>query len=679
MINILNCLWVRFQSEVVSSLQRKRKWFTNPKEALKVGDIVIVSRPNTKPGDWLLGKIEQLFPDPQNVTRKVMVYVNGKSSIHAVSALVPLSLFNDEDKNDELILNKTLQSIDSTDDVNNNQCQTSTAVDHNTPAQQSVTDDQEISAPPTIVRPTLRRSPRFTKALLTFLFVLISSTSTLATTFEKTSIQHYNPGDLILEKIGFVYFFQGLFQLEMRTAVNQTSDLLAIDKLESDFKSFCHTFDESILRSDCNKNFNLLSKYSIEVKTDIMSIAGESQRDKRSIKTALAKGYSKVVGWTSKHKGKIALGGFAWQEFEIQSLRNNIAEQQEYATHFLELHKLQQADVNNKFQIIREMHRMESLKQTIDSYHDNTMDILTIILSRYNNIKNSNHSQQLETSAKLAHGENILLTDPQQIIKIDTQGMVMFELTARLASNPADKFILSSAPTADNQQCSFGNKQIIFLAMRDDQFITQLQNQDVKFVRGAVEEKEEDFTIKKAISEKYCKLTPTTTNDFMLPLNETTILLWANKTSTTLNCNNSNENLERGLYLINLGDNCEVSQNELEEGIIREFISDTQQFENFEVNATFLKIMELPTDPKIKEKEDEIATIIAENNRQTTAFILFGSIKIVIIIVFVAWLIKKYCCRRMQGWLPSYNSPVITINNEQIAPSAPIDIEMAYI
>ncbi|XP_025193663.1 uncharacterized protein LOC112593485 [Melanaphis sacchari] len=64
--------WKRWSHEYLSTLQSRQKWYkTSPN--LAIGDMVIVEAPTRPPTEWRLGRVTEVYPEPDDVVRVVSV------------------------------------------------------------------------------------------------------------------------------------------------------------------------------------------------------------------------------------------------------------------------------------------------------------------------------------------------------------------------------------------------------------------------------------------------------------------------------------------------------------------------------------------------------------------------------------------------------------------------------
>lgn len=69
---LANEFWQRWTKEYLPALQERQRWLEK-KANLKVGDLVLVADKNTPRGQWPKALIEEVYPDVDNVVRRVTV------------------------------------------------------------------------------------------------------------------------------------------------------------------------------------------------------------------------------------------------------------------------------------------------------------------------------------------------------------------------------------------------------------------------------------------------------------------------------------------------------------------------------------------------------------------------------------------------------------------------------
>lgn len=82
--------WRRWHTEYLNTLQQRHKW-QNPVSSPLVGDLVVIKEDDLPPTKWLLGRIQQLHPGPDNLVRVVTVRCKGNHLLkRPLYKLIPL-------------------------------------------------------------------------------------------------------------------------------------------------------------------------------------------------------------------------------------------------------------------------------------------------------------------------------------------------------------------------------------------------------------------------------------------------------------------------------------------------------------------------------------------------------------------------------------------------------------
>ena len=92
----VNCIWRRWQKELVALLNSRKKWLKLQKN-LKEDDLVLVIEDNIPRNAWSLGRVIETHPGADGLVRVVNVKVGSKVRRRAVQRLVPLSSRKSED------------------------------------------------------------------------------------------------------------------------------------------------------------------------------------------------------------------------------------------------------------------------------------------------------------------------------------------------------------------------------------------------------------------------------------------------------------------------------------------------------------------------------------------------------------------------------------------------------
>ena len=88
---IVKAFWNKWKSDYLNSLQIRQKWYKEA-QPIEKGDLVLLKRSNDPPAFWLRGRIENLYPGADSITRVVDVRTQKGLSRESVANLVPLKL-----------------------------------------------------------------------------------------------------------------------------------------------------------------------------------------------------------------------------------------------------------------------------------------------------------------------------------------------------------------------------------------------------------------------------------------------------------------------------------------------------------------------------------------------------------------------------------------------------------
>ncbi|XP_055850540.1 uncharacterized protein LOC129915103 [Episyrphus balteatus] len=90
--------WKQWSSSYLHHLQQRPKWL-NPKENLKVGDIVLVKEDNLPPSAWLLARVIELHPGADGFTRVVTIKTKNSILKRPISKLSRLPICDPSNSN----------------------------------------------------------------------------------------------------------------------------------------------------------------------------------------------------------------------------------------------------------------------------------------------------------------------------------------------------------------------------------------------------------------------------------------------------------------------------------------------------------------------------------------------------------------------------------------------------
>ena len=91
MQEVVRHFWHRWLREWLPSLNVRRKW-TEVKQDLKVGDVVLVISPNTPRSHWPLGRVIEVYPGQDGHVKVAKVQVGKNQITTPISKLYHLEL-----------------------------------------------------------------------------------------------------------------------------------------------------------------------------------------------------------------------------------------------------------------------------------------------------------------------------------------------------------------------------------------------------------------------------------------------------------------------------------------------------------------------------------------------------------------------------------------------------------
>lgn len=280
--------WDRFRTEYLSTLQKKSKWVDKQRN-LKVGEIVLIKEPSTVPGDWKMGKICNIYPDPAGIIRKVdVITASGTQNLHAVNQLVPLL---PEDETEVISANETL--------------------------------------PQNMPRRGLRKRHNPTNMLTIALVLFLSITATTC-----LNIISLNPGAQIYQ-LRNVAVKSVDFDFAMETSINLKEDMTDINQHVQKFKDFCaslNTINNSEIYNHCTGMEGIMEEESKIIINGIVSLYNTTHIEQKQKRWAPIVGKVATMATTA-----FVTAGMAYQAYEMHNLQ---AEFQEVEQRVLKLSTL---------------------------------------------------------------------------------------------------------------------------------------------------------------------------------------------------------------------------------------------------------------------------------------------------------------------------------------------------
>ena len=93
LVSYLSKMWKRLINEYQPDLNTMSKWL-DPKEPLKIGDVVLIKDLATPRGEWPLGIVEKCRPSHDPLQRVLEVRCRGKTLVRPFNKLAPLVRVN---------------------------------------------------------------------------------------------------------------------------------------------------------------------------------------------------------------------------------------------------------------------------------------------------------------------------------------------------------------------------------------------------------------------------------------------------------------------------------------------------------------------------------------------------------------------------------------------------------
>ena len=87
----IQVLDMKLMKEYLSTLHTRNKW-VEEKHNIVPGDVVLMVDPNNPRGHWPLGRIQEVFPGPDEKVRVVHVRTGGKDYVRPITKLCPLEI-----------------------------------------------------------------------------------------------------------------------------------------------------------------------------------------------------------------------------------------------------------------------------------------------------------------------------------------------------------------------------------------------------------------------------------------------------------------------------------------------------------------------------------------------------------------------------------------------------------
>ena len=96
--------WKRWMQEWLPSLSSRKKWYKERKD-VRIGDVVLVISPDSKRGEWPLGKVIETYPGNDGRVRVVKLRVGKSRFTRSITKICPLECESNDDNNEETSMN----------------------------------------------------------------------------------------------------------------------------------------------------------------------------------------------------------------------------------------------------------------------------------------------------------------------------------------------------------------------------------------------------------------------------------------------------------------------------------------------------------------------------------------------------------------------------------------------
>jgi hypothetical protein len=94
--------WTRWRKEYLTSLHQRSKW-NRPPATIQPGSMVLINEDNLPPQQWLLGRIIQLHPGKDGITRVVSIKTTSGILKRAVNRISILPMDNIHEEADDKV------------------------------------------------------------------------------------------------------------------------------------------------------------------------------------------------------------------------------------------------------------------------------------------------------------------------------------------------------------------------------------------------------------------------------------------------------------------------------------------------------------------------------------------------------------------------------------------------
>jgi len=577
LVNLQKLFWRKFINEYLHTLQKKNKW-DKPEKGINLNDIVLVKTHNETPADYRLAKVVEIFPDPYDTVRKVKIeYANRAKYIHSVHQLIPFNAAIEEpiqniniphvDTELELSQNSTIASNPTQKII------TKEVMPHvdeiTTPKQAQQIKKKKTKQPITntitpIELPLKRRLRSNKKYMHTNITILMC----FALTCVGAQISYLPPGTHTFTASD-VQMIESYDTIYIYTGMKPHNDQLTLQTKIMEFKHDC-LHNNPTLKDYCTYWENLIDIEFIQFKSLINNYIG---RSKRSISLAfpLIKSGAKLIPHIITGIALIS------QQNQITQLNNDLEQNQQKLNKTIDLqNQIEDKKLLKNQILIQNVENSQALvtqRQMIHEKGQVLLDLISLTIINYLNINQKSFINEINEHLKPDSLSKLpKLSNKRDIFKISQRSElirdkeIVIKLKIPLVKNYSCIAIVSVPD--ENRDIIIPTKQVkpackIIIDKRTNQYI-QLSHAEALY--ESVYQRTNFLAMSACLNNilhynntstcEKAKLENTT--DQILSLSKTTVLIFNEKSNSTVKCNNQVTELLHAFYVAKLPKNCTI-------------------------------------------------------------------------------------------------------------------------
>jgi hypothetical protein len=448
--------WERFSKEYLSSLQKRYKW-KHPTRNLEVGDVVLLQEPNTKPGEWPMGRIVETYPDSKGQVRNVDVKTkNAECSRRSTNHLVPL-----------------------------------------------MAEDLDVTPPP---RRSTRRKPEVNSSLLTRILICWLA---LNNTIQGEFVLPLGAG-VHVQRFGNISIKAFTLEFSVHTSINLTSDLATINTSLEDLNTFCASYKDSNytdLFKNCQKFSSTLKLEAEEAMQHVTTTY--LTRNRRSI-AVLARGAVKFAPEI------LLASGMAYQVYENHQMSSQITNIKEkvrkVSSLLLNVNEVEFESVDKELYRIIDAQQQTVILAEINNYAAGVQALLSRFKAKHQNVIDirpvdeliqhlAKHSDELSgyMLPPVAHIEDLFSLN--KITKSLVNHCVCVTFHIPLIAEIFNKFAIISIPNDDGQAVELDNGKNVMMIALDKENSSMIFLEDATYLGFEIYDHVEKFNPTACLNE----------------------------------------------------------------------------------------------------------------------------------------------------------------------------------